>query len=128
MKDDTLALDGGAPVRKNPLPGRERAMGQAEIDALTEVIQSGRLGRHGGTKVLELEAQFARLYGVKHAIACSSGSAAVHTAIATINPEPGDEIIVTPCSDFGSILGVLFQNAIPVFADLDPETFCLDPD
>jgi dTDP-4-amino-4,6-dideoxygalactose transaminase len=115
-------------VRSEPLPGEGgRAMGQEEIDALTQVINSGQLGRHGGTFVKELERSFAELYGVKHAIAVSSGSAAVHTCIATINPEPGDEIITTPCSDFGTILGILFQNAIPVFADLDPETFCVDP-
>ncbi len=125
---ERLAIDGGTPVRSTPLPGeRGRQMGQAEIDALTQVIQSGQLGRHGGTQVKELERQFAELYGVKYALAVSSGTAAVHTCVATINPEPGDEIITTPCSDFGTILGILFQNAIPVFADLDPETFCVDP-
>ena len=97
-------------------------MGDEEIAALTQVIRSGQLGRHGGTNVKELERAFAELYGVKHAVAVSSGSAAVHTCVATINPEPGDEIITTPCSDFGTILGILFQNAIPVFADLDPDT------
>lgn len=122
-----LAIDGGTPVRSTPLPGHDRLMGQDEIDALTEVIRSGQLGRHGGTKVKELERAFAERYGVKHAIAVSSGSAADHTAIAMIDPEPGDEIITTPCTDFGTILGILFQNAIPVFADLDPETLCLDP-
>jgi dTDP-4-amino-4,6-dideoxygalactose transaminase len=102
-------------------------MGQKELEELAGVVRSGQLGRHGGTKVKELERRFAERYGVEHAIAVSSGSAAVHTAIATIDPNPGDEIITTPCSDFGTIMGVLFQNAIPVFADLDPETFCLDP-
>lgn len=122
-----LAIDGGTPVRSEPLPGHARLMGQDEIDALTEVIQSGQTGRHGGTKVKELERAFAERYGVKHAIAVSSGSAADHTAIAMIDPEPGDEIITTPCTDFGGVLGILFQNAIPVFADLDPQTLCLDP-
>lgn len=126
--DPQLAINGGTPVRSTPLPGEGgRAMGQEEIDALTQVIQSGQLGRHGGTFVKEFEQSFANRYGVKYAIAVSSGTAAVHTCIATINPEPGDEIITTPCSDFGTILGILFQNAIPVFADLDPETFCVDP-
>jgi perosamine synthetase len=124
---DVLAIDGGAPVRTTPLPGHDRMMGQDELDELASVIQSGQLGRHGGTKVKELERAFAERYGVKHAIAVSSGSAADHTAIAMIDPEPGDEIITTPCSDFGTILGILFQNAIPVFADLHPETLCLDP-
>lgn len=129
-KDHTerSAIDGGSPVRSFPLPGEEgRFMGDAEIEALTRVIRSGQLGRHGGTSVKELERSFAELYGVEYAVAVSSGSAAVHTCIALVNPEPGDEIITTPCSDFGTILGILFQNAIPVFADLDPETFCLDP-
>lgn len=124
---ERLAIDGGAPVRSTPLPGNTRAMGQDEIDELTEVIHSGQLGRHGGTKVKVLERAFAERYGAKHAIAVSSGSAADHTAIAMIDPEPGDEIITTPCTDFGGILGILFQNAIPVFADLDPQSFCLDP-
>jgi len=123
-----LAINGGSPTRTMPLPGEGgRAMGREEIEALTQVIESGQLGRHGGTFVKHLERGFAEGYGVKHAIAVSSGSAAVHTCIATINPEPGDEIVTTPCSDFGTILGILFQNAIPVFADLDPETFCVDP-
>ncbi|CAN5719157.1 DegT/DnrJ/EryC1/StrS family aminotransferase [soil metagenome] len=125
--DPTLAVNGGTPVRSTPLPGNSRLMGQEELDELAEVVRSGQLGRHGGTKVKELERTFAELYGIKHAIAVSSGSAAVHTAIATINPNPGDEIITTPCSDFGTIMGILFQNAIPVFADLDPQTVCLDP-
>lgn len=124
---ERLAIDGGTPVRTTPLPGQNRLMGQAEIDALTEVVRSGQLGRHGGTKVRELESAFAERYGMKHAIAVSSGSAADHTAIAMIDPEPGDEIITTPCTDFGGVLGILFQNAIPVFADLDPQTLCLDP-
>jgi len=125
--DPTLAVNGGTPVRSTPLPGNSRLMGQEELDELAEVVRSGQLGRHGGTKVKELERTFAELYGIKHAIAVSSGSAAVHTAIATVNPNPGDEIITTPCSDFGTIMGILFQNAIPVFADLDPQTVCLDP-
>ncbi|CAN5612543.1 DegT/DnrJ/EryC1/StrS family aminotransferase [soil metagenome] len=128
FENETLAIHGGKPVREIPLPGAARQMGAEELDEITGVIRSGQLGRHGGTKVKALEAAFANLYGVKHAIAVSSGSAAVHTAIATIDPNPGDEFITTPCSDFGTILGVLFQNAIPVFADLDPETLCLDPD
>ena len=126
---DRLASEGGRPVRRSPLPGRAgRLMGQEEIDALTAVIHSGQLGRHGGTQVKELEEAFAALYGVKHALAVSSGSAAVHTCIAAVDPEPGDEIVTTPCSDFGTILGILYQNAIPVFADLDPETFCVTPE
>src|SRR6266508_4210116 len=70
---ERLARDGGPPVRTTPLPGVERrAMGDEEIAALTDVIRSGQLGRHGGTKVKELERAFAELYGVKHAVAVTS--------------------------------------------------------
>ncbi len=131
VQEAVLAIQGGAPVRTSPMPGTtsmsSREMGEPEIAALSDVIRSGKLGRHEGSKVKELEQAFAEMYGVPHAIAVSSGSAAVHTAVATIDPEPGDEFITTPCSDFGTVLGVLWQNAIPVFADLDPETLGLDP-
>lgn len=125
--DAPLAIHGGEPVRRVPLPGAARALGDDEVAALTEVIRSGRLGRHEGSSVKRLEAEFARVYGAKHAIACASGTAAVHTAMGVVNPEPGDEIITSPCTDFGTVAGILFQNAIPVFADLQPDTFCIDP-
>ncbi len=58
-----------------------------------------------------------------HAHACSSGSAALHTAIAAINPEPGEEIITTSVTDMGALSAILFQGAIPRFADVDPRTY-----
>ena len=58
-----------------------------------------------------------------HCRAVTSGTAAVHTAVAAIDPEPGDEIITTPITDMGAITPILYQAAIPVFADVDPETY-----
>jgi dTDP-4-amino-4,6-dideoxygalactose transaminase len=69
-----------------------------------------------------LEKAFAERFGVKYAYACNSGSAAVHTAIAAINPNPGDEIVTTSVTDMGALTPILFQGAIPVFADVDPKT------
>jgi dTDP-4-amino-4,6-dideoxygalactose transaminase len=63
------------------------------------------------------------LIGVKYAFACASGSAAVHTAVAAIDPEPGDEIVTTPITDMGALAPLLYQGAIPVFADVDPLTY-----
>ena len=60
---------------------------------------------------------------MKFAWACSSGSAAVHCAIAAINPEPGDEIITTSITDMGALTPIMYQGAIPVFADVDPHTY-----
>ena len=64
--------------------------------------------------------------GVKYAQAVTSGTAAVHTAVGTIDPNPGDEIITTSITDMGTIIGILYQNAVPVFADIDPRTGNLD--
>jgi perosamine synthetase len=69
-----------------------------------------------------LEAKFASLLGVEAAYACTSGSAAIHTAIAAIDPEPGDEIITTPITDMGALTPIVYEGAIPVFADVDPIT------
>lgn len=105
-----------------------RTLGEVEIEALRRVIKSGRLGRWSGNEVAQLEAEFARLLGVGYSAASTSGTSAIHLAVAAVNPEPGDEIIVTPITDFGTVAGILAQNAIPVFADVDPVTGCLTPE
>ena len=69
-----------------------------------------------------LEARFAEVLGARHAFACSSGTAAVHVAIAAVNPEPGDEIITSAITDMGALTPILYQAAIPVFADVDVRT------
>lgn len=99
-----------------------RTLGAEEIAYLTEAIRSGTLTSTKGTFVKALEKQFAELLGVKYAYACSSGSAAVHTAIAAIDPEPGDEIITTSITDMGALTPILYQGAIPRFVDVDPVT------
>lgn len=100
-----------------------RTLGSEEIALLAEAIHSGTLTSTKGTFVKALEKQFAELLGVKYAYACSSGSAAVHTAIAAIDPEPGDEIITTSITDMGALTPILYQGAIPRFADVDPMTW-----
>jgi dTDP-4-amino-4,6-dideoxygalactose transaminase len=99
-----------------------RTLGAEEIALITEAIQSGTLTSTKGKFVKELEKQFAEKLGVKYAYACSSGSAAVHTAIAAIDPEPGDEIITTSITDMGALTPILYQGAIPRFVDVDPVT------
>ncbi len=99
-----------------------RTFGAEEIAAITEVLQSGTLittkGKFGGM----LEKEFAEKMGVKYAYACNSGSAAVHVAIAAINPNPGDEIVTTSITDMGALTPIVYQGAIPVFADVCPKT------
>ncbi|HJQ96024.1 MAG TPA: DegT/DnrJ/EryC1/StrS family aminotransferase [Acidimicrobiia bacterium] len=99
-----------------------RTLGDAELEALTEVIRSGTLISTKGEFVSRLEKEVASLLGVKYAYACSSGTAAIHVALAALNLEPGDEVITTPITDMGALAPILYQGAIPVFADVDPDS------
>ncbi len=99
-----------------------RTFGREEIDAVREVLESGTLTATKGQFAKRLETQFAEMVGAKHAYACASGTAAIHCAIAALDPEPGDEVITTPITDMGALSPILYQSAIPVFADVDPVT------
>lgn len=99
-----------------------RNLGDEEIAAVTAAIRSGTLTSTKGEFVRLLETRFASMMGVRHAYACSSGTAAIHCAIAAIDPEPGEEIITSPITDMGALSPILYQGAIPVFADVDPLT------
>ncbi len=100
-----------------------RTLGGEELALLADVIRSGTLTSTKGTFVKKLEDGFARLLGVKHALACASGSAAIHTAVAALDPDPGDEIVTSPITDMGALTPILYQGAIPVFADVDEGTY-----
>ena len=100
-----------------------RTLGAEEIELLTEAIQSGTLTTTKGKFGKLLEQRFAERLGVKYAYACASGSAAVHCAVAAINPSPGDEIVTTSITDMGALTPIIYQGAIPVFADVDPHTY-----
>ncbi|ACQ81589.1 Glutamine--scyllo-inositol transaminase [Beutenbergia cavernae DSM 12333] len=127
---DVLALDGGAPVRTAPFPSVSspagRTLGVEEERAVVDVVRSGQLNSTVGGVTRGFEQDFARYYGVPHAVASGSGTSAIHLAVAAVDPEPGDEIITTGLSDAGTVLPILAQNAVPVFADVDPATGNLD--
>ena len=100
-----------------------RTLGAEELELLKKVIESGTLTSTKGDFVKQLETEFAKKLGSKFAYACSSGTAAIHCAVAAINPEPGDEIITTSITDMGGLTPIIYQGAVPVFADVDPETY-----
>ncbi len=104
-----------------------RDFGAEELELLREVIESGTLNCTRGTQVNALEKAFADRYGVPHCRAVNSGTAAIHTAIAAIDPEPGDEMITSPITDMGAIAPILYQQAIPIFADVDPVSLNVTP-
>jgi len=99
-----------------------RDLGSEELDLLREAVESGTLTSTKGRMVKQLEIEFAQLLGSPHAVACNSGSAAVHIAVAALDLEPGDEVITTSVTDMGALAPILFQGLIPVFADVDPAT------
>ena len=132
---EKLALLGGdktiqASFRKyNPI-------GAEELQAAREVIESGVLSQfigawhedfYGGPKVREFERDAARYFGVKHAVTVNSWTSGLVAAVGAIGVEPGDEVIVTPWTMSASATAILQWNAIPVFADIDPKTYNLDP-
>lgn len=104
-----------------------RTFGKEEEQLVLEALRSGCLSRTGGSLVKRLEQEFAAMLDLPFAVASSSGTAAVHLCISALRLEPGDEIIVPPITDIGTILPILWQNAVPVFADVEPLTMTLDP-
>ncbi len=99
-----------------------RTLGDEEIKFVADAIKSGTLTSTKGTFTKQFEQQFAQHLGMQHGYACSSGTAALHTAYAAIDPEPGDEFITTSITDMGALTPILYQSAIPVFADVDPKS------
>ena len=102
-----------------------RNLGAEELELVRQVLETGTLWSVRGTYVSRLEKEFAARHGMKHAFACTSGTAAVHLAVAALNPEPGDEIVTTPITDMGALTPILYQGAIPVFCDVDPDSYCV---
>lgn len=136
MSISKLALFGGSKVIDREFK-RYNSIGQEEIDAVTKVVASGNLSQFlgcwdkdffGGPMVKAFEADASQYFGVKHAICVNSWTSGLIAAIGAIGIEPGDEVIVSPWTMCASATAILHWNAIPVFADIDPNTYCLDPD
>lgn len=135
MSTDKLALFGGPKAITTPFQ-RYNSIGQEEVEAVRLVVESGNLSQFlgcwepdffGGPKVQAFEKQCAEYFGVKHAITVNSWTSGLIAAIGAVGIEPGDEVIVPPWTMCASATAILHWNAIPIFADIDPETYCLDP-
>lgn len=130
-----LALLGGPKTIQSAFK-RYNPIGAEEVKAAGQVIESGVLSRflgawhedfYGGPKVREFEQASAAYFGVKHAVTVNSATSGLIAAVGAIGIEPGDEVIVSPWTMCASATAILHWNAIPVFADIEPETFNLDP-
>ena len=132
---EKLALFGG-PKTIQATFKRYNPIGVEEVQAAKQVIESGVLSQflgswspdfYGGPKVQEFERQCEAYFGVKHAVTVNSWTSGLTAAVGAIGIEPGDEVIVTPWTMCATATAILHWNAIPVFADIETETFNIDP-
>src|SRR5574343_113674 len=135
MSQAKLALFGGPKTIQTTF-SRYNPIGAEEVSAAKKVIESGVLSQflgawhedfYGGPKVREFERQCADYFEVKHAVTVNSWTSGLIAAVGALGIEPGDEVIVPPWTMCASATAILHWNAIPVFADIDPETFNLCP-
>ncbi len=121
-----LALLGGRPIRRRPFT-RWPIFGKEEEKRLLRTLRSGKWGRLQGEEVAEFERRFAEMHGCKHAIAVVNGTVSLRIALMAAGIRPGDEVIVPPYTFVSTATAVIEANAIPVFADVDLNTFNIDP-
>lgn len=132
---EKLAIHGGKPVRTKLFPAY-KIIGEKEKVAVQRVMDTGILSRYlgcwdqdfyGGPEVQAFENEWAKYFGVKHAIAVNSCTSGLYCAVGASEIGPGDEVIVSPYTMSASATSALIFNAVPVFADIEPDNFCLDP-
>ena len=134
--DGKLALLGGQPAIKKEFK-KYNPIGAEEVSAGLEVLKSGMLSNfvgawdpdfYGGPQVQKFERHLEKYFNVNHAITFNSWTSGLIAAVGAIGIEPGDEVIVCPWTMSASAIAILHWNAIPIFADIDPDTFCIDPE
>ncbi len=123
-----LALDGGEKAVPRGSPGLSRRWGDPERAQLEEMLQQNTLFYWGGPRTKLALERFQEVCPVKYAHTCSSGTAALHIAVAAAGIGPGDEVITSSITDPGTVIGILYQQGVPVFAELGRSTYNLDPE
>jgi perosamine synthetase len=122
-----LAIEGGRPTLKRSDYHNWPIIGRDERRLIKQVLDSGILAGGTAPQVKALEEEWARYCGSAHCLTTCSGTAALHMALAAVGVGPGDEVITSAFTFLASASCALHQNAIPVFVDIDPRTYCLDP-
>jgi dTDP-4-amino-4,6-dideoxygalactose transaminase len=115
-----------SPIVDEPVPQPVR-WGDAELERLAAMVKQPSLFYYNGPQTNALLTDFRKHYPFKNVFPCSSGTASLHIAVGALRLRPGEEVIVSPITDMGSVIGVLYQQGVPVFADLDPRTYNMDP-
>ena len=119
---EKLALHGGPKAKRTPYRTGRR-FGREELRQLKEALDQNTLFYAHGKKVRQFCADLAAKYGRKYAVACSSGTASLHIALGAVGVAPGDEVVTSVLTDAGTFIGILYQAAVPIFADIDPRTY-----
>lgn len=122
-----LARDGGRPYKTKPFPTWPFS-DERELKLVSEVVTSRKWWRMTGSKVEEFEKGFAELHDVKHCLGVTNGTHAIELALTSLGIGPGDEVIVPAITFISTGTAVIYCNAIPVLVDIDPVTFCMNPD
>jgi len=124
---EKLAIDGGKPVLSRKDFKNWPIIGADERRLVNEVLDRGILAGGTAPQVKALEKEWAAYTGAKYCLTTCSGTAALHMALAAVGVGPGDEVITSAFTFLASASCAIHQNAIPVFVDIDPKTFCMDP-
>lgn len=122
---ETPAILGGTPVRSTPIRYGRQYIDDADIQAVTDTLRSDYLTT--GPKTVQLEKRLCKLTGARYCVAVSNGTAALHIAVMAAGIGQGDEVITTPITFAASANCILYVGATPVFADIDPQTYNIDP-
>lgn len=120
------AIEGGKPVREKKIYYGHQCLDDSDYEAVLEVLKSDYLTC--GPKINELEDRLCKLTGAKYAVVCSNGTAALHIAAMAAGLKEGDELITTPITFAASANCALYVGATPVFADINRETYNIDPE
>lgn len=123
---DKPAICGGTPIRDTKIYYGHQYIDEADIQAVVEVLKSDTITC--GPKITELEEKLCRITGAKYAVVCSNGTAALHMACMAAGAGEGDEVITTPITFAASANCALYCGARPVFADINEETYNIDPE
>jgi perosamine synthetase len=131
---DQLAINGGRPIIDPPVPA-DTSIGAEELEAVRRVFARGSLSAFygswgdqffGGVEVQAFEKAWANRFGVPHVVSVNSATSGLFAAMGAIGVSPGDEVIVPPSTMSATVMAPLVYGGIPVFADIEPQTFCLD--
>jgi dTDP-4-amino-4,6-dideoxygalactose transaminase len=127
LKQEKLAIDGGEPIIKEPLPTWPWFT-EDIIQAAMEPLKAGKVNYWTGKLGMEFEKEFAKWNGARYCITTTNGTSALHTAIASLNIGPGDEVIVPSYTFIATSFCVVQAGAIPIFADVRRHDHCIDPE